>query len=87
MLSFSAKLGNGGVGVNWTTASEINTKNFVVERSTDGVHFSALGTVAAAGNSNTAHQYQFTDANALNAGASTLYYRLRLVDNDGKKLL
>ena len=84
LLNFNVALHDGGVGVNWTTASEVNTKNFVVERSTDGIHFSALGTVGAAGNSSTAHQYQFTDANALQASASTLYYRLRIVDNDGR---
>ena len=84
LLNFNVALRDGSVGVNWATASEVNTKNFVVERSTDGVHFSALGTVAAAGNSSTAHQYQFTDANVLQAGASALYYRLRIVDNDGK---
>jgi len=84
LLSFNVALRDGSVAVNWATANEVNTKNFVVERSTDGVHFSALGTVAAAGNSNTARQYQFTDASALQAGASTLYYRLRIVDNDSK---
>jgi ELWxxDGT repeat protein len=84
LLSFNVALRDGSVAVNWATASEINTKSFVVERSIDGVHFNALGTVAAAGNSNTARQYQYTDASALQAGASTLYYRLRTVDNDGK---
>jgi ELWxxDGT repeat protein len=84
LLSFNVALRDGSVAVNWTTASEVNTRNFVVERSTDGVHFNALGTVTAAGNSNTARQYQFTDASAMQAGASTLYYRLRTVDNDGK---
>jgi len=84
LLNFNVALHNGAVAVNWATASEVNTRNFVVERSTDGVHFNALSTVVAAGNSNTTHQYQFTDANALNAGASTLYYRLRIVDNDGR---
>ncbi|TKK71570.1 T9SS type A sorting domain-containing protein [Ilyomonas limi] len=84
LLNFNVALRDGGVAVNWATASEANTKNFVVERSTDAVHFSAVGTLAAAGNSNTAHQYQYNDASALQAGASTLYYRLRIIDNDGK---
>ena len=84
LLTFNVALRDGNVALNWTTGSEVNTKNFVVERSTDGVHFSALGTLAAAGNSNTAHQYQYSDASALQAGASTLYYRLRVVDNDGR---
>jgi hypothetical protein len=66
----------------WETATEINNAGFSVERSVDGINFSAIGYVASkAGNSSVASQYQFTDANAFDG---TSYYRLKQVDKDGK---
>ena len=66
----------------WATASETNSARFEVERGVDGVGFAKIGAVAAAGNSSSPRQYDFRDA-ALPAGANGLYYRLRLVDQDG----
>jgi len=83
MLNFTATLNGKAVDLNWSTASESNTKNFVVQRSYDGVNFNNIGTVNAAGNSNNKKDYSFADASALN-GATTIYYRLQVVDKDGK---
>ncbi|MCB2410467.1 T9SS type A sorting domain-containing protein, partial [Hymenobacter lucidus] len=66
----------------WTTASEVNSAAFEVERSADGQSFAALGTVAAAGRSSTARRYELLDTQ-LPGGVSTVYYRLRQVDLDG----
>ena len=66
----------------WATASEQHSARFEVERSTDGVAFVLLATVAAAGSSSTPHRYRLTD-DRLPAGVSRLYYRLRQVDMDG----
>jgi hypothetical protein len=66
--------------ITWGTATETNTRNFVVEHSTDGRNFIPIGTVAAAGNSNTAKHYQFVHtlpANGFN------YYRIRQNDLNG----
>jgi hypothetical protein len=59
----------------------VNTQSFVVERSTDGKNFTAVGTVAAAGNYAGAKSYTYTDANA-QTGAN--YYRLKMIDIDGQ---
>jgi len=67
--------------VTWTTLTETNTRQFVIERSSNGVQFSALGLVAAAGTSNEKKAYSFTDNTA---NTSVNYYRIKLVDNDGK---
>ena len=64
----------------WTTIQEQNTSFFAVERSTDGIRFESIGTVKAAGNSNTQKSYTLTDgvpAKGIN------YYRIRQVDKDG----
>jgi uncharacterized lipoprotein YddW (UPF0748 family) len=67
--------------VNWKTLSEINTKVFEIERSTDGRNFNYVATVAAAGNSHTARNYSLQD---LLPAAGTYYYRIKAIDQDGK---
>jgi hypothetical protein len=65
----------------WSTYSESNTARFIIERSTDGINYMAIGSVPASGNSNTIKQYRFTDehpATGLN------YYRVKQTDIDGK---
>ncbi len=63
----------------WKTANEVNTKQFVLERSTDGRSFNSFATVAAKGNGNGIYSY---DDNVQWNGK--IYYRLKMIDNDGK---
>lgn len=65
----------------WTTAQEINSREFEVQRSVDGGRsWLKLGTVAAAGSSNSLRHYEFSD---LDPQKGTNYYRLRQIDIDG----
>lgn len=68
----------------WATASEQNTKKFILERSLDATNFVSIGTVAAAGNSNTVTSYHYTDYNVDKLGSNNLYYRLKQVDIDDR---
>lgn len=62
--------------LNWRTEQELNVKDFIIFRSSDGKEFLPVGTVPAG------HTvYTFTDNDAP-AGIS--YYRLKQVDQDGK---
>jgi hypothetical protein len=70
--------------VYWTTAQEQNSNRFVVEKSADGRNFARIGDVATKavnGNSGSALHYNFTDVNAAEGKS---YYRLRLVDLNGR---
>jgi len=82
LTEFTGRLNNDSRSVlNWKTAAEYNTSEFVVERALDGVHFEDIGTVKAKGNSNTTVSYSLTDpyiAEKVN------YYRLRIIDFDSK---
>lgn len=80
ITSFSASKSNGGVLLNWETSSEINSSHFVIERSTDANDFNEIGVVMASVNSKTTNNYSFIDAKP----SSKNYYRLKLVDADGK---
>ncbi len=84
LLNFSGHLKNNNSNLVWQTASENNTDHFNVQRSKDGIHFSKIGSIQAAGNSNLEKSYSYTDANVTQLHASVLYYRLEEVDNNGK---
>jgi hypothetical protein len=84
LLSFTATLDDKAAQLQWTTATEINTKNFIIQRGIDAMHFQNIGSVNAVGNSTQITSYSFADADAFNAGANKLYYRLQMVDKDGK---
>ena len=66
--------------LNWITASEIDNASFEVQKSHDGVNFTACGSVLGAGNSNTTQYYSFVDAAPFYGNT---YYRLRQIDFDG----
>ncbi|HEX6430452.1 MAG TPA: kelch repeat-containing protein [Niastella sp.] len=65
--------------LSWTTVGEVNTEQFIIERSANGTDFTAVGTVAAAGTGD--HRYSFTDYNAIGV---TFYYRIQVKDVDGQ---
>jgi Secretion system C-terminal sorting domain len=69
--------------LSWATTEEVNSERFDVLRSTDGVNFSVIGTVASHGGA-VLTQYTFDDNNA---PAGLAYYRLSQVDKDGKSSL
>lgn len=80
LLSFTAKIEKEIVVLDWTTASELGSDFFEVQRSTDGINYAAIGRVTAAGNSNVLRRYAFNDNQPLRG---MNYYRLRQVDIDG----
>lgn len=81
--SFTANLlSNGNSWLQWTTETELNSSHFEIERSQDGIRFSNRGQVLGRGNSQLAQQYQFTDV--WDAPVTLFYYRLKMVDVDGK---
>ena len=71
--------------LSWTTLQEENSKDFLVQRSTDGTSFTTIGSVLAAGHSTVKKSYSFTDKQ-LSAHTGIVYYRLVLQDNDGKRV-
>jgi hypothetical protein len=81
LIDFNASLKNNGVLVTWSTASELNNKHFLVEKSTDGVSFNTIATVIGKGNAQQKSSYQFTDMNFFQSA----YYRLTQEDYDGAK--
>lgn len=71
------------VVIDWQTSSELNSKEFLIEKSDDNASFYEAGRVAAAGTSAEEKSYRFTDAKP-SLFNQPVYYRLKLVDADGK---
>lgn len=80
LVYFNAAVNNKQVVTSWQTVFENNSSHFEVWRSQNGRQFENIGSVAAAGNSNTTLDYTLTDANPY-PGIS--YYRLKGIDKDG----
>ncbi len=80
LVSFDASPAGSKVRTNWHTSLEVNNHYFTVERSIDGVNFSEISRVSAAGNSTVERAYETFDENPLRG---TSYYRLKQTDFDG----
>lgn len=80
LTSFSANCDKDGVALAWSTASESNSHEFVVEKSRDLESWNKVTTLEGAGNSNYNIDYAATDHYPY---GGTSYYRLVQIDNDG----
>lgn len=81
-LSFTATKQFNGNALAWQTASEQNSRSFIIQRSTDGITFENIETTAAAGNSSSVISYHYLDIN-FPAHAEVVFYRLKQIDIDG----
>jgi ELWxxDGT repeat protein len=83
LIEFKGRLENSDAVLTWKTSNEINTEEFVVERSINGNNYISVGNVISA---NTAgiHNYSFTDRNVDDLGIDVVYYRLKQRDADSR---
>lgn len=75
VLSFDAVRKTTGVQLRWEVTDNSLTK-FIAERSSDGIHFTAVATIDATNNSS----YSCTDASVMPV---TSFYRLQMIKQDG----
>jgi len=80
-VSFTVARKQDKVLVEWSTAQESNSSNFIVERSENGTSWTAIASVKAAGESSTLVNYSYTDKSI---NAPVVYYRVKQVDIDGR---
>lgn len=82
-LDFTAEQEGADAILDWATATEINNKNFEIERSVDGQTFELIGSTPGKGNTQSVSTYTYVDRGAGSLGFKKLFYRLRQVDYDG----
>lgn len=69
------------IAVEWKVASELNMKNYEIEKSTDGSTFSKAGTQTATGNNNNDITYNWLDVNPV---LGNNFYRVKGIANSGE---
>jgi len=79
--NFSGAVTTTGNALQWQTAQEINTASFDIQWSRDGQHFTNIASFAAAGNSTGNLHYNYLHSLPV---AGINYYRLKMIDNDGR---
>jgi hypothetical protein len=81
--SLTAVQQGSGALLQWSTATEQNTKDFVVEYITNAMSWSPIGTVAASGNSSSLQYYSHLHKDPVK-GQRVHFYRIQQRDLDGK---
>lgn len=82
LTTFDGTYSNGTATLKWQTSQEINNDRFEILRSFDGNTFEVVGTIAGAGNSSLARDYQFQDK--VQSASGHVFYKLKQVDKDGR---
>jgi hypothetical protein len=82
LTSFSGTALNGGIMLNWKTATELNNYGFEVQRRdlNSSEEWMNIGFIQGYGNSSTYKEYSYFDKNP---PQGKLNYRLKQIDNDG----
>ena len=76
LISFTHKIVNGKVILDWITATELNNWGFEMQRSLDNNLYVTVGFIQGKGNSTTNQYYSFTDEII----GGKIYYRLKQMD-------
>ena len=79
LLTFTAVNEQPFVKLNWQVTAVINFKQFEVERSLDGLQFTTIDSVAFNEN---IYNYKYNN-NVIFITSGKVFYRLKLIDNDG----
>ena len=80
LSSFTAKLIDGGVRIEWVTATETNNSGFSLERSRDEQNFKEAVYKKGKGTTTTSNIYNYIDEAV---GSGVYYYRLKQIDHNG----
>jgi len=81
LVSFTAQRQNDNVLLQWSTASEQNSKNFIVQHSNNSNEWTNIGSLPAGGNSSDTRNYSFVHPKP---AMGNNYYRLLQMDIDGR---
>jgi len=77
----ATKQNNETVLLKWKTFSETENSYFLIEHSADGKNFKGIGKRFSSGNTSSGHNYDYIHTNPV---SGTNFYRLRMVDVNGK---
>jgi hypothetical protein len=87
MQSFELSQTANTVKINWQTSREIRHNYFEIQRSFDGVNYEVIALKFAMEDAEKGAAYKYHDHLPLNPSIGDIFYRLRLVDLNGKSSL
>ena len=80
-ISFTVIYTNHSALIQWSTAEELNAKDFTIEKSIDGLNWIDYAVIKAVGNTNNESDYSYSDKNI---NSSVQYYRIKETDFTGQ---
>ena len=80
-LSFTATKQNQTALLKWATTQELNTHNFTVQHSTNGINWAGIGLLPATGSSNSASNYNYIHTSPV---SGINYYRILQTEMDNR---
>ena len=83
VLSFTTQLTNNKVWLAWSTSQDVNVSHYFIERSYDNKTFEQAALIFTAEDPAPVNNYSYKDP-IKNVTGSLIYYRLKMVDKDGK---
>ncbi|WP_205509218.1 T9SS type A sorting domain-containing protein [Longitalea arenae] len=83
LRSFTAQLANEKIWLAWSTGREVNMSHYAIERSYDNKEFHQVALMFSAETPTISNNYSYKDPVKNTVGA-VIYYRLKMVDKDGK---
>lgn len=83
-VSIEINLEDGHVQILWNTNKEVNSSYFLIEKSTDSIHFTAVKMVKAAGKSDFVRHYEYSETADV---ATNVFYRVTLVTMNGEQMV
>jgi hypothetical protein len=83
VLMFQVNLKEKNALLSWTTTNHYNFSHFIIEKSNDAKNFKEATVLFAAETSSVDNSFKYKD-NLLNNTEKTTYYRLKMVDVNGK---
>lgn len=83
LLNFTTRLANEKVWLSWSGNQEQNVSHYSIERSYDNQQFEQVALLFPAEDNSTVNSYSYKDP-VKNTAAAVIYYRLKMVDKEGK---
>ena len=83
-LNVAAERDNGGTTISWDVTQDAGTQGYVIEKSLDGINFTAVGNVPRLASSTNGTHYEYLDNSQDKSGV--LYYRIKEVEGSGQPI-
>ncbi|MFA7380217.1 MAG: hypothetical protein WC150_07140 [Bacteroidia bacterium] len=82
-VSVEITIEDGTVQILWNTNKEVNSSYFLIEKSTDSIHFTAVKMIKAAGKSDFVRNYEYSETADV---VTKVFYRVTLVTMNGEQI-